>query len=207
MDDATANNLLARLEQLERENKLLKQWAARLKERLDKPEPAKAITGVSRGQRALNWGMVVGLVFLGLNVVVFHSQFDSMRAYVSTKELLIKNEDGDMGITLSNSKEHGPRLFMYDKMDYMGGQMTGAKRIALAVTKDGRPSLSLFKTMDKPKPLGAGPVGIHLGISEGEHTQVYLNGPTGKDAIYLGTKPKPILEISDEDGRNLIRLP
>jgi hypothetical protein len=207
MDDATANNVLARLEQLERENKLLKQWASRLKERLDKPEPAKAITGMSRGQRVLNWGMVVGLLFLGLNVMVFHSHFDSMRSYVSTKELLITNEDGNMGITLSNSKEHGPRLFMYDRVNYMGGQMTGAKRIALAVTKDGRPSLSLFRTMDKPKPLETGPLGIHLGIAEGEHPQVYLNGPAGESGVYLGTKPKPTLEIIGEDGDNLIRLP
>jgi hypothetical protein len=200
------NNVLARLEQLEKENKLLKQWAARLKERLDKPpEPKPA--GMSRGQRALNWGMVVGLVFLGMNVVTLYSNFNGMKTYVSTKELHIVNEDGNIGITLHNSKEHGPRLSMSDTIKINDAELPGANRIIMAVTKDGRPSLSLYRTADKPKMLEAGPLGILISIPKEQQPGVFLQGPDGKGGIYLGTKPKPTLEISGEDGGDSIRLP
>jgi hypothetical protein len=226
MDQAAIGAMLSRLDLLEQENKLLKQWIARLKQndeelgqrlqsvearcldvtsmpnRTDRDQ-ARRLALLERRQRLLIWGTVISGIVIGLMAYGSKKRLDGMSNIIQTRELEIVNEDGNIGIAVSNKKDHGPRLFMYDTLDYLERTITGTIRVMLAVGDDGRPSLYMNGKSPYPRdpslPFKSGPMAISLGLANDDFPQLILSGPNGQDYIWAGWNPKnqrPTLETN-----------
>jgi hypothetical protein len=224
-----------RLDRLEKENRLLKQWVARLKqenERLTQriqplesrtpadtgaiqvdPDQSKRLANLERRQRILAPCLVIAALVLGGTTYSNKGRLDRMKDFVSTRELHIVDDDSNMGITMANSKEHGPSIRMMDRQDYLRGQITGTPRIIMNVSENGKPSLLLLgKSTDDAGAIfqKPGPLGVAINLHDGIYPQLLINGRDGKSSYHVfidPTKPTPVLEITDIQGNVVSRFP